>query len=230
MTRRRWIADEVKADRAAITGGNARHLARVLRAQVGQQFDIADGERVRRGVIVSVSEDRVEFELHEDVPVAEVRPCTLLLAVFKFDRFEWAVEKCTELGVARIVPVIARRTDEHLAQSAEKRVKRWQKIAQEAAQQSRRVSPPAISLPLRLKAALTEYPKGIVLFEKEKNVSLRQLVEGENAVTLAVGPEGGWADEEIAMFSSAGWQSASLGPTILRAETVAITASGLVLL
>src|SRR5512143_4010197 len=110
MTRRRWIADEVNGNRAALTGPNAVHLARVLRASVGQEFDISTGEEIRLGRISSVNEGRVEFELGESLEAAALRPIKLALAVFKFDRFEWAVEKCTELGVAEIVPVLARRT------------------------------------------------------------------------------------------------------------------------
>src|SRR5208283_1119390 len=111
MTRRRWIADEVSNNRAALTGEHAEHLIRVLRAQVGQEFDIAADDIVRRGRIVSIEAGRVEFELGEEVPAPVLMHVTLLLAVFKFDRMEWAIEKCTELGVSRIVPMIARRTD-----------------------------------------------------------------------------------------------------------------------
>ena len=128
MTRRRWIADEVSGNEAALTGEHADHLVRVLRARVGQEFDIAAGASVRRGRIVSIQEGRVEFELGEDVPAAETPTVTLLLAIFKFDRMEWAIEKCTELGVSRIVPFIARRTDAHLASAAAKRADRWRRI------------------------------------------------------------------------------------------------------
>src|SRR3954453_19236782 len=153
MTRRRWIADEVDGNRAALTGQNAAHLARVLRGRVGQEFDIGTGESVRRGTISSISDERVEFELGETVDAGGDVAITMLLAIFKFDRFEWAVEKCTELGASRIVPVIARRSDAHLVQAAAKRVERWQRIAREAAQQSRRVGPPEISAPMKLKDA-----------------------------------------------------------------------------
>ena len=142
MTRRRWIADEVSGNVAALRGQNAAHLARVLRARVGQEFDIAAAGSVRLGRITSVDDDRVEFELGTEVEATEQSAITIALAVFKFDRFEWAVEKCTELGAASIVPIIARRTDSHLAQAAAKRVDRWRRIALEAAQQSRRAATP----------------------------------------------------------------------------------------
>lgn len=225
MTRRRWIADEHSGDTAALTGANAAHLARVLRARVGQEFDISLSDRVRRGIVTSVAEDRVEFALAEELPVASVAAISLYLAVFKFDRFEWAVEKCTELGVARIVPMIARRTEAHLAAAAGKRVERWRKIALEAAQQSRRLSPPEIADPVKLKAAV-EGAAGlrVVLAENEQQVTLGDVVSGADAVSLAIGPEGGWTAEELELFEGSGWKSASLGTTILRAETAAIAA------
>src|SRR5438876_11795327 len=154
MTRRRWIADEVSGNQAALTGEHADHLVRVLRARVGQEFDIAAAAVVRQGRIVSIQPGRVEFELGEDVPAATTPNITLLLAIFKFDRMEWAIEKCTELGVSRIVPVIARRTDSHLASAATKRCERWRKIAIQAAEQSRRAAPPEISDPIKLKDAI----------------------------------------------------------------------------
>jgi len=147
MTRRRWIADEVSGNRAALTDAHADHLSRVLRARVGQEFDIAVGDIVRRGVIAAIGDNRVEFDLGEEIPAGVAVRITLLLSIFKFDRMEWAIEKCTELGVARIVPVIARRTDTHLASASAKRVDRWKKIALQAAEQSRRSAPPEIDAP-----------------------------------------------------------------------------------
>ncbi len=154
MTRRRWIADEVVGDRAALTGEHAAHLSRVLRVQAGQEFDVACGDVVRRGIVATVSDSRVEFELKEELAASEAIPVTLLLAVFKFDRMEWAIEKCTELNVTTIVPVIARRTEKHLASAADKRVERWRRIARESAQQSRRATVPDIREPLKQSEAV----------------------------------------------------------------------------
>ena len=223
--RRRWIADELDRDRAALTGQHAAHLARVLRARVGQEFDIATGDRVRLGRVTSVGDDRVEFELGAEVEAVPQSETTVVLAIFKFDRFEWAVEKCTELGAARIVPMIARRTDAHLAHAALKRVERWRRIAHEAAQQSRRVAPPEISEPVRIKDALRlEATTRVILAETERQASLKDFFLQDGSVALAIGPEGGWTEDELKMFADAGWSSASLGSTILRAETAAIAA------
>ncbi len=231
MTRRRWIADEISGRRAALVGAQAQHLARVLRARIGQEFDIVAEGRVRRGRIISVTPERVEFELGEELPATVLPEITLLLAVFKFDRMEWAIEKATELGVARMVPLIAKRTDAHLASAAAKRVERWRRIAREAAQQSRRVAPPEIAEPAPLQDALSvQAERRVVLSEAEDEVSLKEAVAGwKRTLALAVGPEGGWTGEEEQAFREKGWIAASLGPSILRAETAAIAAVSIVL-
>lgn len=230
MTRRRWIADEVSENRAILTGSHAQHLSRVLRARIGQEFDISTGEEVRRGRIASISPERIEFELGEAV-VSSARPqVTVALSIFKFDRMEWAIEKCTELGAWRILPLIAQRTEAHLAKAALKRVERWRRIAREAAEQSRQDSVPEIMEPLKSKEVIA-LPGGtrIILSEVEERTTLREALKSDsNEVTLAFGPEGGWTDAELEQFRSAGWTSASLGDNILRAETAAIAALAIV--
>jgi len=230
MTRRRWIADEVSGNHAAIAGAHADHLIRVLRARVGQEFDVATGGVVRRGRILSIHDDRVEFALGEEVSASPALALTLLLAVFKFDRMEWAIEKCTELGVSRIVPVIARRTDAHLASAAGKRSERWRRIALQAAEQSRRVTPPEIAAPIKLLDAVTlTAPLRIVLAESEQETLLRDTLTSHPGgnILLAIGPEGGWTEKELELFQNGGWIFASLGSTILRAETAAIAATAI---
>ncbi|MGH9532611.1 MAG: RsmE family RNA methyltransferase [Terriglobales bacterium] len=233
MTRRRWIADEVSGNRAALTGQNAAHLARVLRAREGQEFDVATGERVRRGRIVNVTDTRVEFELGEDIAQALGPDVTLLLAIYKFDRLEWALEKAVELGATRILPVIAGRTSPHLAAAAAKRVERWRRIVREASQQARRASVPEIPEPMPLEEAIaSEAATRIVLAEGERQRSLKGVMSAapnHGSLALAVGPEGGWTEGELQRFAGAGWIAASLGNKILRAETAAIAALAIVL-
>jgi 16S rRNA (uracil1498-N3)-methyltransferase len=236
MTRRRWIADEVSGNRASLTGAHADHLIRILRARVGQEFDIATGPAVRRGRIAAIANERVEFDLGEELPAAVTAKITLVLAVFKFDRMEWAIEKCTELGVSRIVPVIARRTDAHLAGASAKRVERWRRLVLQAAEQSRHGVPPEMTAPMKLSdATVLTNPLRIVLAESEQQ-PLRDVLESyvldshsrESQITLAIGPEGGWAEDELELFHRAAWVFASLGNTILRAETAAIAATAIV--
>jgi 16S rRNA (uracil1498-N3)-methyltransferase len=134
--------------------------------------------------------------------------------------------------------VIARRTEKHLGESAEKRAERWRRIAHEAAQQSRRSDVPVIHVPALLAnfARAASTATRIVLAEQERSTALRHAVETAVALAqdempafeVAIGPEGGWAPEEEALFDANGWQAVSLGPRILRAETAAIAALSVV--
>src|ERR1051326_8565238 len=227
MTRRRWIADEVSNDRAALTGAHADHLTRVLRARVGQEFDIIANGVARRGRITNITDHRVEFDLGKEISASPPANLTLLLAIFKFDRMEWAIEKCTELGVSKIIPVIARRTDAHLASASAKRVERWRRIALQAAEQSRRVTAPEIADPAQLREAcqLPAESKIVLAETEEQNLLLDVLASADEPLLLAIGPEGGWTEDELQLLQKEGWLSASLGPTILRAETAAIAAT-----
>ncbi len=244
MTRRRWIADEVSGNTASILGNHASHLTRVLRAKVGQEFDIVvpSGETVgsnagvRRGTITSISGLRVEFALGEEpATISSITPqITLALTIFKFDRMEWAIEKCTELGVARIIPIITRRSDSHLVAAAAKRRERWERLARQASEQSRRLTPPEITQPTKLKdlgGMLAPESIRVVLAESLANTEAPRVADvlssGVAVVALAIGPEGGWGEDELEWFHQSGWVAASLGNTILRAETAAVAATAL---
>src|ERR1700685_2518592 len=156
MTRRRWIADESDGKTATLKSDQALHLAKVLRAEPGQIFDVVANGFLHRAEVTDVSETEVTFTLDEELEADAALPVHLLMAVYKFDHMEWGIEKATELGVARITPVLARRTEKHLAQAAAKRVERWRRIVREAAQQSRRSDVPTVDDPVMLKAALAE--------------------------------------------------------------------------
>jgi len=232
--RRRWIADTFTPatghpTHAALTGEQALHLARVLRAEPGQVFDVVANGFLHRAEIMAVAPERVDFVLHEELESDAALALHLYLAVFKFDHFEWAIEKATELGVAKITPVLARRTEKHLAQASVKRVERWRRIAHEASQQSRRTSVPEIADPVALKVALASETaaRRILLSETEQTLTLSGALAGESqdgATALAIGPEGGWAADEMQLFSAHGWTHVTLGPRILRAETATIAA------
>jgi 16S rRNA (uracil1498-N3)-methyltransferase len=228
MTRRRFIADTWTDTTATLTGDQAAHLARVLRATPGQIYDIVANGFLHRAEITGVTDNTVHFLLHEELQSDAALPLHLLLAVFKFDHMEWAIEKVTELGIARITPVIARRTEKHLALAATKRAERWRRIALEASKQSRRTDIPEIADPVPLKQALAQEnsPVRILLSETEQQMPLTALLKTMQVAdtAIAIGPEGGWTSEEIALFDHHQWQSVTLGPRILRAETAAISA------
>jgi 16S rRNA (uracil1498-N3)-methyltransferase len=186
MTRRRFIADSWTATTATLTGDQAIHLARVLRAEPGQVYDIVANGFLHRAEITSVSEQKVDFALHEELSSDAALPLHLLLAVFKFDHMEWAIEKATELGIARITPILARRTEKHLAQSSAKRADRWRRIALEASKQSRRTTIPEIADPIALKPALeheTTTPTRILLSETEQTLTLTTALENSQPGT-----------------------------------------------
>lgn len=243
--RRRFIADTWTSTTATLTGDQAAHLARVLRAEPGQIYDVVAGGFLHRGEITSATESQVAFLLHEELEADAALPMHLLLAIFKFDHLEWAIEKATELGIARITPILARRTEKHLAQAAAKRVERWRRIALEASKQSRRTDIPEIADPVALKVALERETATvrILLSETEQQTTLTAALShasedarvprvaqphgdapGSITHALAIGPEGGWTPEEMALFTTHHWQHVTLGPRILRAETAAIAA------
>jgi 16S rRNA (uracil1498-N3)-methyltransferase len=234
MTRRRWIADTWDEATASLEGNQAAHLIRVLRAQPGMEFEIVAGERVWHGVIAAIAGDSVRFNLVAEVAADPALPVSLLLSIFKFDRMEWAIEKATELGAERIVPVIARRSEKHLAQSADARAERWRRIAVEASKQARRSDVLQIDDPLPLKIAIRAEAAAVrlVLAEQERSTTLRHALTAEldaagdsvPTIRIAIGPEGGWTGEEEALFDAESWKAVSLGPRILRAETATITA------
>jgi 16S rRNA (uracil1498-N3)-methyltransferase len=176
-----------------------------------------------------VARDSVEFALLEELPAQEPRlHVVLLLSVVKFDAFEWAIEKATELGVAELVPLAAARSEKALVAAAEKRSERWRKIVFEAAQQSRRVKLPVLQPIARPEAAFAARADrlGIFLSELAEAPALRVVLRDRAAsqAVLAIGPEGGWTDEERDAAVKAGLHEASLGRLILRTETAVIAA------
>ena len=227
--RRRFFVEKFEADRAVMQDDAAHHLGRVLRAQAGQLYELSDGERVRLGRIEKVGRDRVEFALLEELPAHQpYLQVTLLLAVVKFDMFEWAIEKATELGVATIVPLAAARSEKALLSAAAKRGERWKKILLEASQQSRRVRVPVLAELAKPETVFASPPEGlrVMLSERPDVPPLRKVLEGQQQAkaTLAVGPEGGWTDAEFETAGRGGFKQASLGQLIVRTETAVITA------
>lgn len=234
MTRRRWIADTWDEATASLAGDQAGHLIRVLRAQPGMEFDVVAGGHVWRSEVARIADDTVRFNLLTEIEADPALPVTLLLSIFKFDRMEWAIEKATELGAECIAPMIARRSEKHLAQAAAARVERWRRVALEASKQARRSDVLRIDEPATVKDAVKVHPEAVrlVLAEQERSTTLHQALRaalanaGDEvpAIRVAVGPEGGWTAEEEALFDAENWKAVSLGRRILRAETAAITA------
>jgi len=229
--RRRFFVDQFNGDTAIIAGDTAHHLGRVLRAQPGQFYELSDGQHVRLGRIEKVTRDRVDFVLLEDIPAYQpTLDVTLLLSVVKFEAFEWALEKATELAVSTIVPLAAERSEKALLAASTKRADRWNKILVEASQQSRRVRVPALQTVAQPAQAFTGYDESavkIMLSERANALPLNQVLPADSRRTqaiLGIGPEGGWTDAEFAGAHAGGFREASLGKLILRTETAVVAA------
>jgi 16S rRNA (uracil1498-N3)-methyltransferase len=225
MARRRFFVDQVRNGQATISGDEAHHLVRVLRVEAGQKFEISDTSRVWLAMVETARKSEVAFQILEEIPAGPPLPeVTLYLALVKFDRFEWAVEKATELGVTRIVPVETTRSDQGLFLGAAKRVERWRRIAQEAAEQSRRLAPPEVADPLKFAAIHADAPAHRFVLDEQPGAPMLVRLVTTAPVAVFIGPEGGWTDPERVTLAHYGWQAASLGPLILRAETAVCAA------
>jgi 16S rRNA (uracil1498-N3)-methyltransferase len=234
MARRRFFVPEIRRGAAELTGPDAEHLVRVLRAEVGQLYELCDNRDLYLARIEVARKSVVSFRILEKLPSpAPTVDVSLLAALFKFDRFEWLVEKATELGVSAIQPFEATRTEPGLAQASHKRHLRWEKIAREASQQSRRVQVPriepavrfakALHMDAKLRLLLDEIPEAPPIFQR-----LPEQRSLTDRIALLLGPEGGWTDEERAQANEAGWLPCSLGATILRAETAGVAGLAIV--
>ncbi len=252
--RRRFFVEKFESDSAALQGETAEHLGRVLRAEPGQLYELSDGQSVWLGRIERVAlskrgDSRVEFALVEPLPAREPRlRIALLVALVKFDRFEWCLEKATELGATEIIPLAAARSDKPLVSAAEKRSARWEKILIESSQQSRRLKPPVLRMGLAgtlsgeaggaalspqdafaestagCKIILSERPDAPAIRDVLKVAESSSLPAEQRSAALAIGPEGGWTDDELAAARANGFAEASLGENILRTETAVLAA------
>lgn len=228
MARRRFFVPEIRRGVAELTGADAEHLVRVLRAEAGQIYEISDNQDAYLAQIETARKSQVSFRVLDKLPAPESAVhITVAAALTKFDHFEWMIEKATELGVAAIQPFEAVRSERGLAKAAVKRMPRWEKIAREASQQARRLQLPRIEAP-RAFAEILETNAGLKLFldEGEAPAILGALSRPKGFLNIAIllGPEGGWTDDERERALRARWIACSLGSTILRAETAAVAA------
>ena len=246
MTRRRFFAPRSHfapdESTVALASDEARHLRDVLRLRTGDEVFVFDGEgREFRCLVEESGRNGTTLDI-----LAEVEPArpesllqlTLAVALLKGEKFELVVQKATELGASRITPVITQFADVRLRDKAdvERRVLRLRRIVIEACKQSGRARLPSIDWPALFLSLIKSAPAAgprewRAMFAERGGLSLRetvgQLPARPESVTALVGPEGGWADEEIALALEAGWSVVTLGGRTLRAETAAVTVSAL---
>lgn len=191
-------------------------------------MEVSDQLCAYRATTEACSPEEVRFRIAEPLPDPPPVPrLVVALSIVRFSRFEWAVEKLTELGVHAIRPLIADRSDPKLVAAAPKRVARWRRIGFEAAQQARRLAAPRVEHPITLQQ-LERTPDSVCVVTDPVGDPLPRVYGGGGA-TLLVGPEGGWTDRERDLAEINGFKLAGLGGTILRTETAAIAAAAICL-
>jgi len=222
-------------DEVVISGEEAHHIIKVLRFRPGDEIRISDGKSIESlGVILDVDsrDTKIKIRILEKNKSKEIKPfITLLHGLPKGEKLDWVIQKSTEIGVSKVIPIITQRTVPNIPQSkVERRIKRWNKIAKEAAKQSMRIDIPKIVEPSTFDASLREinnHQLSIIPWELENEVSLKKILKdingSVNKVAVFIGPEGGFSPDEVKKAKELGAVSVSLGPRILRTETAAIS-------
>ena len=242
MTRRRFYAPRIAfaADNKTITlsADEARHARDVLRLDRGDEVFVFDGEgRECRCVIADISSRSSTLNVVEETEAARPESqldLTLAVALLKGEKFDLVVQKATELGVTRLVPVITARADVRIRepQDAARKVERWQRIALESAKQCGRARLMLVNAPTNLDEffrSITDVHLGVMFTERDGgsvDVAFETKPDFKSVVAL-VGSEGGWTDEELMQASKFGWKLVTLGGRTLRAETAAMVAATL---
>lgn len=222
--------DKIIGNAGTITGDDAHHIQRVLRLEAGDKITLCDGRGMDyQAVIQDVGKGMVQVELTGNSP-SGTEPhlkISLLQGLPKASKMETIIQKCVELGVYEVMPVTTARTVVRIAddREGEKKAARWQRVAEEAAKQSRRGILPRVHAPKTfgqaIQACQTDWK--IMLWEEEREQSLRRILQSRSSIpasiAILIGPEGGLEQQEVVLARQFGWIPASLGPRILRTET-----------
>lgn len=223
MSERFFVEQPVQGSHARLTDGEAQHVVKVMRARIGDEvvaFDGSGAEFLTK--IASITRQAVELDVVErrEIDRELPRPVTMAVALPKGDRQQWLVEKLTELGVTRLVPVVCQRSVAQPVESALARLERWVVEASKQCGRNRLMEIAAPQPWLRY-AAQTSAALRLIAHPGPSAAS-SVLRSSTPEIIAAIGPEGGWTEEEVAAGLAAGWQAVSLGPRILRVETAAI--------
>ncbi|MDQ2938738.1 MAG: 16S rRNA (uracil(1498)-N(3))-methyltransferase [Acidobacteriota bacterium] len=240
MTRRRFYAPPSaftsNPERVTLASDEAHHLREVLRLTPGEEAYVFDGQGKEFHCRVEESRrDSAGLTIIAEVdPTRPESPLqlTLAIALLKGEKFDLVVQKVTELGVTRVLPVVTKLADVRFRHESDvtKRIARWQRIALEAAKQSGRALVPEIANPIAFESLIQttgSQTESRLMFSERDGQSLLEakqtLPPNSHSLTALVGSEGGWTDDEIAIAVRAGWAIVTLGGRTLRAETAAIT-------
>lgn len=228
---------QAQENRIQLSGENEKHIKTVLRAKIGEEITVCDGAGIDYLCEITSLDDGVTAKILEQIP-CEVEPktqITLYQGLPKADKMELIIQKCVELGVVKIVPVATSRAIVKLDKKEGKKIERWQKIAEAAAKQSGRGIIPEIGEHVLTFAQAVQEAKAldtaIIPYEKEQTQDLHTIVKqfSGQSIGVFIGPEGGFAEEEIALAQQNGVQSVTLGKRILRTETAGMTTIAILL-
>ena len=221
---RAYSPEPIADDRIALSGPEAHHLTRVLRAGVGDEVEVFDGQgNLARGRIAEIGRDRVaiDVEARGEAPRPSLPEVTLATAIPKGERIEWLVEKATELGVARLVPL---RTARSVVDPRSTKLDRLRRRVIEACKQSGRNHLMALGDSISWEELIRSVDDPIRLVADPQGGGFEPMPP-TSRVTIAIGPEGGLTAEELASALERGWNAVGLGPHVLRIETAAIAAA-----
>ena len=229
-------ANKIRDSYGEIVGEDAVHILRVLRLGVGDLIEVCDGAGMDYpATIIETDKGWVKVKLGEGSP-SKGEPhtkVTLYQGIPKSSKMDFIIQKCVELGVYEIVPLETFRTITDLSEpkKANKKVARWQKIAHEAAKQSKRGIIPSVDMPRTFSQAIktASHSTKIIFWEGEREVDLKKYLDQKNLshykdIGIIIGPEGGLDDQEVALAKEYGWHTITLGPRILRTETSGMAA------
>lgn len=212
-----------------ITGDDVHHIVNVMRANIGQEIMVCDGRgRVAIARLSQLSAKEVKAEVKEMLDEQRELPIHVTIAqgLPKGDKMEWILQKGTELGAAAFLPFSSERTIVKLdAKKEGKKLERWSKIVKEAAEQSHRTVLPQVLAPVTFKQLINEagqYTRAVIAYEKEEGTTLHGVLQAlapNDSLLVLIGPEGGFAEAEVALAAANGIVSIALGPRILRTET-----------
>jgi 16S rRNA (uracil1498-N3)-methyltransferase len=225
----RFFTTEIQNGTATVRGEDVKHITKVLRLRAGDCVQLCDGKGNEcDAVIASVLPDAVTFDTQpwQRAKTESETRITLFQCLPKAGKMETIIQKCVELGASSFVPVQSERCVVVLKPPYEGRIERWQRVSEEAAKQSRRGIVPVVALPEPLKSLdFSAFDTVLVAYENERTVSLKQALRSgaHKTIAIVIGPEGGFAEEEIAKAEELGMKKITLGRRILRTETAGMT-------
>ncbi len=223
---RHRIFVDTLAPTVTVTGDEFHHSVRVVRVRAGEEVEVFDKTgRVARGTVETLDRDQATVRIDEELPSREAKAGVhLAMSIIQLEKFELVLQKATELGVKSIIPLVTDRIELRRERYAGKQ-ERWKKIVFEAVKQSGRSLFPVVEEPQAF-AEVIARPGAKILFDADRGAAPFRPADGQ-PVTIFIGPEGGWSDEELALAERHGCTFERLGPRRLRAETAAIVACAL---